>query len=78
MYDNQEKARTAIYQALQKLQPVNNARPGSLNVLNILQSKLQKIKSIYKEAEQRQKNDVVNLLKRLDPANSSKYQEILE
>jgi len=78
MYDNQEKARTAIYQALQKLQPVNNARPGSLNVLNILQAKLQEIKNIYKEAEQRQKNDVVNLLKRLDPANSSKYQEILE
>lgn len=78
MYDDQQKARDAIYKALQKLQPVNSARPGSVNVLNILQAKLQEIKSIYREAEQRQKNDVVNLLKRLDPANSSKYQEILE
>lgn len=78
MYEDQQKARDAIYKALQKLQPVNSARPGSVNVLNILQAKLQEIKSIYREAEQRQKNDVVNLLKRLDPANSSKYQEILE
>lgn len=78
MYDDQDKARSAIYEALKKLQPVNSARPGSVNVLNILQSKLQEIKGIYKEADQRQKNDVVNLLKRLDPANASKYQEILE
>lgn len=78
MYDDQDKARLAIYEALKKLQPVNSARPGSVNVLNILQSKLQEIKGIYKEADQRQKNDVVNLLKRLDPANASKYQEILE
>lgn len=78
MYEDQQKARDAIYKALQKLQPVNSARPGSVNVLNILQAKLQEIKNIYREAEQRQKNDVVNLLKRLDPANSSKYQEILE
>lgn len=78
MYDDQEKARTSIYAALQKLQPVNSARPGSVNVLNILQAKLQEIKNVFKDAEQRQKTDIVSLLKRLDPANSSKYQEILE
>jgi len=78
MYEDQGKARDAIYAALQKLQPVNSARPGSVNVLNILQSKLQELKSIFKDAEQKQKNSVVSLLKRLDPANSSKYQEILE
>ena len=32
----------------------------------------------YAEAEVKQKNEVVNLLKRVDPANSSKYQQILE
>lgn len=78
MYEDQEKARKVIYTALQKLQSVNSARPGSVNVLNLLQAKLQELKNIYRDAEQRQKNDVVNLLKRLDPANSSKYQEILE
>lgn len=78
LYDDQDKARTAIYDALQKLLPVNSARPGSVNVLNFLQSKLNELKGIYKDADQRQKSDVVNLLKRLDPANSSKYQEIME
>lgn len=78
LYDDQEKARKNIYEALQKLLPVNSARPGSVNLLNFLQAKLNELKGIYKDAEQRQKSDVVNLLKRLDPANSSKYQEILE
>lgn len=78
LYDDQDKARTAIYEALQKLLPVNSSRPGSVNLLNFLQAKLNELKGIYKDADQRQKSDVVNLLKRLDPANSSKYQEILE
>lgn len=78
MYEDQEKARNEIFGALQKLQSVNSARPGSVNVLNILQAKLQELKNIYNEADTKQKNNVVGLLKRLDPANSSKYQEILE
>jgi hypothetical protein len=78
LYDDQDKARQAIYEALQKLLPVNSARPGSVNLLNFLQAKLNELKGVYKDADQRQKSDVVNLLKRLDPANSSKYQEIME
>lgn len=78
LYDDQDKARQAIYEALQKLLPVNSARPGSVNLLNFLQAKLNELKGIYKDGDQRQKSDVVNLLKRLDPANSSKYQEIME
>ena len=78
LYDDQDKARQAIYESLQLLLPVNSARPGSVNLLNFLQAKLNELKGIYKDADQRQKSDVVNLLKRLDPANSSKYQEILE
>ncbi|MDX1652525.1 MAG: DUF4835 family protein [Brumimicrobium sp.] len=78
MFDNQSAARIAIYGALEKLSSVNSARPGSVNLLNFLQSKLTEIKNIYREAEQKEKTDVVNLLKRLDPANASKYQEILE
>jgi hypothetical protein len=78
LHDDQDNARQAIYEALQKLLPVNSARPGSVNLLNFLQAKLSELKGIYKDADQRQKSDVVNLLKRLDPANSSKYQEIME
>ncbi len=78
MYDNQKAARKVIHEALKKLVPVNNARPGSVNVSTFLQSKRNEIGKIFKDASQKDKNDVLNLLKRLDPANSSKYQEILE
>lgn len=77
MNENPEKARENIYKALQKLNTVNSARPGSVNVLNFLQAKVNELKGIYKNAETKEKNNVVNLLKRIDPANSSKYQEIL-
>jgi hypothetical protein len=35
------------------------------------------LKNLFADAEVKDKNDVINLLKRLDPANASKYQEIL-
>ncbi|MEX1191432.1 MAG: DUF4835 family protein [Brumimicrobium sp.] len=78
MHEDQEEARVAMHEALKKLLKVNSARPGTVNLLNFLQSKVREIKGIYQDADQRQKSDVVNLLKRLDPANSSKYEEILE
>jgi hypothetical protein len=78
MYDNQNKARNAIEAAIKKLVDVNNARPGSVNISNFLQSKRKELKGVFKDAERKQKTDVVNMLRRIDPANSSKYQEILE
>jgi hypothetical protein len=77
LYEDKPTARQNMYAALQKLTPVNNARPGSVNIQNFLAAKLKEIKNIYMDADQKDKTNVVNLLKRLDPANASKYQEIL-
>lgn len=77
MYENPEEARVKMYQALQKLNQVNNSRPNSINVMNYLQTKLRELQGIYQDADTKLKTDVVNLLKRIDPTNSSKYQEIL-
>lgn len=77
MYDNPEDARNKMYVAIEKLSKVNTARPGSVNVLNFLQAKVKELKGIFKDAPTKQKTDLVNILKRLDPSNSSKYQEIL-
>lgn len=76
--EDQALARTNISTALNYLLQVNKVRPGSVNVLNFLRSKRDELKSIYAEAERKQKMEVVNTLKRIDPSNSSKYQEILE
>jgi hypothetical protein len=78
LYDDKNTARLNIYNALQKLTPVNNARPASVNILNFLQAKLKEIQNLYVDADMKDKNNIVNLLKRLDPSNSSKYQEILK
>jgi hypothetical protein len=77
MYENPEKAKQAMFDALNKLSDVHSARPGSANVSNFIQSKLKELQGVFKDAETNQKKELVNLLKRLDPANASKYQEIL-
>lgn len=78
LYDNKEQGRKAIYDALNRLTKVVATRPNSLNLLNFVQAKSNELKNLFADAEPKEKSNVVNLLKRIDPANSSKYQEILE
>jgi hypothetical protein len=78
LYEDKVAARKAIYDALNKLNKVVATRPNSINLLNFCQSKLVELQNLYVDAEPKEKNDVVNLLKRLDPANSERYQEILK
>jgi hypothetical protein len=77
LYDNKEEGRKNIYNALNKLVKVVSTRPNSLNLLNFIQAKTNELKNLYEDAEVKEKTKIVNLLKRLDPANSSRYQEIL-
>ncbi len=77
LYENKVAGRKAIYNALNKLLRVTSTRPNSLNVLNFVQAKRQELISLYEDAEPREKNDIVNLLKRIDPTSSQLYQEIL-
>ncbi|HLP53961.1 MAG TPA: DUF4835 family protein [Fluviicola sp.] len=77
LYENKETGRKNIYAALNKLSKVSATRPNSVNVLNFAQSKLREIKELYQDATPAEKTEVVTVLKRIDPANSSKYEEIL-
>ena len=78
LYENKEVGRSNIYAALNGLVKVVSTRPNSLNLLNFVQAKTNELKSLYEDADIKEKTDIVNLLKRIDPANSSKYQAILE
>lgn len=77
LYDDKVAGRKAVYDALGKLSKVASTRPGAINMLSFVQAKVAEIKNLYEDADPKEKNEVVNLLKRIDPANSSKYQEIL-
>ena len=78
MFEDKIKSKKALYDALAKLNPVVQVRPNSPNVVNYLLCKRDELKSILSDSEIKEKTDFVTLLKRLDPSNSSKYQEILE
>lgn len=78
MYDNQKAARDEMQKAIEKLNKVNSARPGSVNVENFVRSKRDELTSIFTEADKKQQTELVNVLKRLDPTNASKYQEIFQ
>lgn len=75
--EDKVKARGAIYTAINKLVKVVATRPNSLNLSNFIQAKSIELRNLYQDAELKEKNDIVALLKRLDPTNSPKYQEIL-
>lgn len=77
LYDNKETGRSNIYAALNKLSKVSATRPNSINVLNFAQSKLLELKELYRDAKPEEKTEVVTVLKRIDPTNSSRYEEIL-
>ncbi|MES2588295.1 MAG: DUF4835 family protein [Bacteroidota bacterium] len=78
LYEKQDEAKKNMYKALTLLNKVITSRPNSINLLNFVQAKQVEIKNIFVDAEQTEKTEIVNLLKKIDPANSSKYQEILE
>ena len=77
MYNDLPASRKVVLAAMQSLAPVQRSRPGSLNLRIFLTCKSQELIDLFSQAETKQKNDAVSILKRLDPANSSRYQEIL-
>lgn len=78
LYEDKIAGRKAIFNALSKLNTIISTRPNSINLSNFVQAKLVELNGLYDDAELNEKTEVVNLLKRLDPVNSSKYQEMLD
>jgi hypothetical protein len=77
LYENKVEGRKAITAALKKLNKISTVRPNSVNLLNFIQAKVNELKNLYIDADTQEKMEVVNLLKGIDPANSSKYEQIL-
>lgn len=77
LYDDVLGGRKVVLESLQLLDKVQRARPSSLNLQIFLSSKSDELVNLFSQAEITEKNAVVSVLKKLDPTNSSKYQEIL-
>ena len=78
LYEDKVAARKQMFDALAKLNTVTQSRPNSLNLINFVQAKRIEIKELASDAELKDKTDIVNLMKKIDPSNASKYEEILQ
>lgn len=77
LYDKPEDAKKAIYNSLDKLSKVSAARPNTINIINFAYCKLNELKNLYSTAKPEEKTQIVAVLKKIDPTNSTKYEEIL-
>jgi hypothetical protein len=78
LYDDKIAARKQMFDALNKLNTVIQTRPNSINLINFAQAKRLELKEICADAEIKEKTDLVNLMKKIDPSNATKYDEILQ
>jgi hypothetical protein len=78
LYEDKVAARKQMFEALSKLNTVTQNRPNAINLINFVQAKRLEIKEIAVDAETKEKTDIVNLMKKIDPSNASKYDEILQ
>ncbi len=77
LFENKDLARKNMFNALNKLNKISTTRPNSINVSIFVQAKTLELKNLFYDATLTEKTDLVNLLKKIDAVNSSKYQEIL-
>ncbi len=78
MYDDVEKGRSTITNSLDLLETTYEERPGLFLLKLITDAKGDEFVNIFKEGLTKEKSKAVEILRTIDPANTSKYQEILE
>lgn len=77
MIENLEQGRAKVADALSLLNQIHQQRPGNMNLQSFLLGKQREIVNLFSQSPTAEKNEMVNLLKRIDPANSSEYQKIM-
>ncbi|GAB1403215.1 DUF4835 family protein [Lentimicrobium sp.] len=78
MSDDVEAGRAGVNESLELLRKANRERPGLFILQLFLEAKRDELMNIYSQAAPLDKTKAVNILKEIDPANSSKYQRILD
>jgi hypothetical protein len=78
MTENIELGRSGITDCIDLFQRANRARPGLYLLQLMLDAKRDEIINIYSQASPQDKVKVMAVLKEIDPANSAKYQKIMD
>ncbi len=78
MAQNVQKGRAVILTALKLLEKVYDRKPGSFLLQIFFNSKSSEIVELFAEALPNEKSEITNLLNKIDPNNSSKYDKIIK
>jgi hypothetical protein len=78
LYSDIVTARKNIIDALKTLEDLQNARFGNVNLQIFTLAKREEFVNIFSKAEAGEKAEVVAILKKIDPSNGEKYDEILK
>lgn len=78
MSEKPSEGRAKILSALELLVPVYNNRPASFNMQLFFNAKGDEIVNIFSQATAEEKTKAVELLMKVDPANTTKYLKIQE
>ena len=78
MSENMDLGRGGISDCLEDIQKVNREKNGLYVLKLFIDAKRDELINIYSQAAPMDKTKVVNILKEIDPANSSKYQQIMQ
>jgi hypothetical protein len=78
MYEKPEEGRVTILKSFDKLVSVYESRPASFNMQLFFNAKGDEVVNIFSKALPEEKNQVVEKLMRVDPANTTKYLKIQE
>lgn len=78
MSENMDLGRVAVTESLELLQRAHRSRPGLFLLQLFMEAKRDEIINIYTQASQMDKPRAVNILKELDPAQSSTYDRIMQ
>jgi hypothetical protein len=78
MSDNMDLGRSGVNECLEDVQKVNREKNGLYAIQLFIDAKRDELINIYSQAAPMDKTKTVNILKEIDPANSSKYQQIMQ
>lgn len=77
MVDNPANARAKIAEGLHVLRDVNRARPSAIVISTFLDAKTDELINIFSKGTEKEKMLVVEILSDVDPAQTAKYEQIL-
>jgi len=77
MSENMDLGRSGVNDCIENLQKVNREKTGLYITQLFLDAKRDELINIYSQAAPMDKTKIVNIMKEVDPANSSRYQQIM-